>query len=105
MFAELGGFFPVCQNSKWGFIDRRGMFSIDPCFNKASSFSEGLASIEIDGRWGYIDQSGTLVINPVFDHAYPFSGGRAIVGIGSKMVYIDRIGNFIRGPMEMIIIR
>lgn len=36
------------ENGKYGYIDRTGNFIVPPIFNKASNFSEGLASVSID---------------------------------------------------------
>ena len=48
---------------------------VQPKFENASSFSEGLAAIETDGKWGYINKSGTVTIKPVWDYAGKFNNG------------------------------
>ncbi|PSO79918.1 MAG: hypothetical protein BRC51_06045 [Cyanobacteria bacterium SW_12_48_29] len=40
---------------------------INPQFDYAGEFSEGLAPIKISDKWGYIDKTGEMVINPQFD--------------------------------------
>jgi len=35
---------------------------IDPVYEKAKSFSNGLAAVCKDGLWGFIDKEGTIVI-------------------------------------------
>jgi hypothetical protein len=42
-------------------------------------FSEGLASVKLDGKWGYVDKTGQYAIPPRFDSAMPFCAGVAIV--------------------------
>ena len=37
-------------------------YAIKPQFEDARFFSEGLASVKIEGRWGYIDKTGQYVI-------------------------------------------
>ena len=37
-------------------IDKQGKFVINPQFDQALSFSEGLAVVEVGGRWGYISR-------------------------------------------------
>lgn len=64
-------------DDQWGFIDKRGIFKIEPAFDEALSFSEDLAAVMIDGLWGFIDKSGRIVINPRFESARSFSGGLA----------------------------
>ncbi|MBD2085891.1 S-layer homology domain-containing protein [Trichocoleus sp. ST-U3] len=52
---------------------------IQPQFDEAEAFSEGLARVKIADKWGYIDKTGKLVISPQFDEADAFSEGVALV--------------------------
>ena len=71
---------------------------INPQFDWAEPFSEGLARVLIGGigtgKWGFIDKTGHYVINPQFDSAGSFSDGLAAVRIGDdktgKWGYIAR---------------
>jgi hypothetical protein len=45
-----------------GFIDRTGRFAIQPAFESAHDFEEGLAAVRIEGRWGFTDTTGRIVI-------------------------------------------
>ena len=47
---------------KYGYVDRKGNVVIEPQFDNAKSFSEGLAWAEKVGKTGYIDHSGAYVI-------------------------------------------
>jgi len=87
---------------KYGYADARGNIVIQPTFDKALNFSEGLAAVmtkEPQGdRWGFIDLTGKLVI-PATYRLMPgrFSEGLAAVRIGSseydyEMAYIDKTG-------------
>ncbi len=74
------------DHDKVGFVDKQGNWVIPPRFDFAGSFSEGLASVEVDGLYGYIDHSGSFVIPPRFLRAFWFSEGlaaRAIAVPGS----------------------
>jgi hypothetical protein len=96
-----GDLFPIKQNQKWGYIDNTGKIVIEPQFQFADRFSEGLAVVEVGHRtYGYIDGLGKFVINPQFrDNAGTFSDGLAIVAIGEaterRAVYIDKTGKTI----------
>ena len=59
-----------------------GTIVINPQFDDASSFSDGLALVRIGGGSGFIDKTGSFVINPQFDAARSFSEGLASVRIG-----------------------
>jgi hypothetical protein len=59
------------MTGKWGFIDKQGKLVINPQFDRAENFVDGLAPVRIGdektGKWGFIDKQGKLVINPQFD--------------------------------------
>jgi hypothetical protein len=64
-------------SDRWGYIDRLGHFRIQPEFEWAGPFSEGLAPVRAGGKFGYIDRSGKFVIAPRFSVALDFSEGLA----------------------------
>jgi hypothetical protein len=52
-FSE--GLASVCdRRGKFGYIDRSGNYFIEPQFQAADSFSEGLALVSLDGKAFYI---------------------------------------------------
>jgi len=70
----------------WGYIDRSGQWQIQPQYETARRFSEGLAAAETrapegyEGTlWGYIDKAGQWVMTPQFEWASSFAGGVAAV--------------------------
>ena len=73
---------------------KTGTIVINPQFDWAESFSDGLAPVRIGddttGTWGFIDKTGHFVINPQFDWADAFSDGLAVVRIVDKWGYIAR---------------
>src|ERR1019366_3772670 len=73
--------YPVVVNDRWGFANKSGETVINPQFDRAEVFAEGLAPVRM-GRWGYVDTSGKVVINPQFDKAGVFSDGLAAVRLG-----------------------
>ena len=52
---------PVKQNGLWGYIDENAQWVIPPQYDKAASFSDGLALVEKGGKLMYIDHSGAVV--------------------------------------------
>ena len=65
---------------------------IEPQFDGAGNFSEGMAGVEKDGKIGYINKEGKIVIEPQFDYADGFSEG---------MARVKKIGKwgFIKNPL------
>ena len=54
---------PVYDGKKWGYIDKKGQYVINPQFSDADWFSDGLARVENkDGKYGFIDKKGTYKI-------------------------------------------
>ena len=59
MFSD--GLAAVKTNSRWGFIDEKGVLVIPTVFEQAKSFSNGRAEVVIDGKTYYIDKKGTIL--------------------------------------------
>jgi hypothetical protein len=58
---------PVGADGKMGYIDGKGTVVIEPQFQRAETFSEGLAQAgagdsPFSCRWGYVDKTGEWVI-------------------------------------------
>ena len=52
--------YPILRNGKWGYMNREGKVVIQPSFDDALTFSEGMAAVQVGGKWGYIDETGRL---------------------------------------------
>src|SRR5262245_42999358 len=104
------GLFVVIVDDKRGYIDQNGKIVINPQFEGATDFSEGLAVIATSKngyREGYIDETGRIVIRPKFDRATGFSEGLAAVGFGEfrlhgggnhRWGFIDKSGRLVISP-------
>jgi hypothetical protein len=93
-------------------LDTEGKILVEPSFEEASDFSEGMARVGIDGMFGFVSKDGRIAIEPRFLEARKFDGGLSIVlvegrweidkdsDIGSRMLVdgtwalIDKNGNF-----------
>ena len=98
---EKRSLFDVEIDGKAGFIDKFGKIVIQPVYDKAYPFSEGLAAVHVEEKWGYIDSSGNFAIAPQFITATPFSEGRArvqIVNYSDPFGYIDMQGKIVIKP-------
>lgn len=84
-----------------GIHKQNGEIIIEPQFDLAGHFSDGLAAVKLNGKWGYIDKDGKTVISPQFDQAVPFQNGLAQVVVRSsppKFGYVDKTGKYIWEP-------
>lgn len=85
----------------WGYIDKSGNCIIEPQFDGAADFHDGLAAVKIDWMRGYIDRDGKFVIEPQYQSASDFCGGVALVELDGQKKYIDKSGNAVPAPAEV----
>jgi len=95
------------KGTLWGYVDRKGDFTIEPRFAEAGDFHDGLAAVLVPnggrGAWGFIDHAGRYAVEPRFDWASAFVRGFAHVGRRSgcpgcavdKFQLVDRTGRSI----------
>jgi len=88
----------VKQNGQYGIIDKKGDFIINPRFEDALGFSEGLAAAKQNGKWGYINKEGNWVIKPQFEDASGFTNSCAVVKQDGKWGCISKQGDWIVKP-------
>ena len=89
------------NNYKWGYIDTTGKVVIEPIFDNAYDFSEGMAVVSkvdtternIINYYGYINKQGKIAISLLYSEATDFSGGLAMLRIDSTCIGIDKYGN------------
>jgi len=91
----------------YGYADETGAFVIEPRFERAGQFVEGLAPVQVQGDsssagYGYIDPTGTIVIEPQFRTASEFSEGVArvemVINGLRRYGFIDRSGTVVIEP-------
>ena len=103
----------ICNriSARYGYIDAKGNWIIEPRFTHANSFYEGLAvvqTISYNEEWdiwvprsdyGYIDTMGNWVIRPTpLSTGSNFSCGLAVAKQDGKYGYIDRNMNWVIPP-------
>jgi WG containing repeat len=108
-FSE--GLVPVSIKGQWGFMDKSGKMAIQPKFEDAENFTEGLAPVKVRSAetvwcpadaagnragstmmYGYIEKTGRMVVAAVFNSAAPFSEGLAAVSKCDQSYFIDKTG-------------
>jgi hypothetical protein len=99
---------PASSDGGWGFIDAKGTVIVEPKFQRASRFSQGLAAACAGNRWGFINKTGKWAIPPQFDQAQDFCEGLALVAVkdaAGKMSYgyIDTLGRTVVKPRRGIV--
>jgi KWG Leptospira. len=79
---------PKEKNPIWKWV-------LEPQFENAQIFSEGLAAVRKDGKWGFINKNGEFVINPQFDGVLDFSDEYAAIKDKNKWGFIDKDGEIV----------
>jgi WG containing repeat len=86
------GWYLVEKDAQWGYLDENFEVIVEPKYERACSFREGLASVQRNGKWGWINQRGEEVIKPIYENAGVFDNGLAIAELGGKWGWIDAKG-------------
>lgn len=100
------------EQGKYGYIDEDFRFVIEPQFDGAEDFSEGLAAVYPNGKCGvgkcgYINRQGKLVIPCNYFPGDRFHEGaaRAVIRVGGKEHegHINQSGEWITPPEYMLV--
>ena len=83
---------PYKDGQKWGYISSTGEIKIQPAYENADPFSEGMAAVSKAGKWTYIDNTGKQICDFKFDKAEPFHDRVGEAYFGSDFVMIDDNG-------------
>ncbi|HHV28771.1 WG repeat-containing protein [Acetivibrio mesophilus] len=89
------------KEGKYGFIDTTGKWVVQPIYDNAMDFSEGMAAVGLFSeteRWGFVDKNGNVIVEPQYQRVKSFSNGLAFVEEqGSWQIslkhYIDKTGD------------
>ena len=104
--TETSELYPVSVDGKWGYIETSGIMVVQPQFDDAHPFSDGLATVgkfsEDGPLFGYIDKTGTLVIPMRYGFPSDFSEGLCMVPVEENGTqtsgYIDKTGTMVIEP-------
>lgn len=80
----------VTKDGKYGYANTHGKIIIEPMFDMAENFDDGMALIKQGKRYGYINPKGRIVIKPQFAGAWGFWEGRAKIESNGKYGFIDK---------------
>ncbi|RYD73591.1 MAG: WG repeat-containing protein [Sphingobacteriales bacterium] len=83
------------QGLAFGFRDSLGKYVIEPRFDAAMDFSEGMAAIMLGTKWGFTNLNNDYVVVPNYDEAFSFHDGVAYVRAGNKKGYINKKGKMV----------
>ena len=95
-FKIQDGLTTVQYGDKIGYIDTTGKIAINPAFDCAYEFSEGLAVAKYKWEWYLIDKAGdTITKLPSFQKISRFSEGLLAVQSQKKWGYVNKTGKVV----------
>lgn len=91
----------VRVGDRWGYVDRRFQLVIQPVYEEARDFTNGVAAVKVtvgegvkEGeQWGYVDKAGRWSIQPRFEAADDLDDVLAMVREGGRWGYVNRTGS------------
>lgn len=89
-----GDYIPTVQSGKWGY-KQFGDWVIEPRFDQAKDFADGLAAVSLYGKWGFIAKNGQSAIAYRYDQCGPFCEGLARVNLYGKWGFVDKNGELV----------
>lgn len=87
---------PVQKDGKYGCIDIKGNYLIEPKYDSIGYFYDGFASVELNGKYGVINQEGKIVIDLKYDGVRV--GKIVETTLDFKKGFIDLEQNIVVGP-------
>lgn len=85
---------PVRSGEKWGYINQKGEYVVNPQFRDADFFYDGMAMVKsLNGKIGYISKDGKYIIPAKYKEGISFSEGLTfVVSDGGYPTCIDKTG-------------
>lgn len=84
---------PVKSGERWGYVNLKGEYEINPQFDEAYPFLCGYACVKKGDKYGYINKKGEYVIQPLYSQAQSFYEGVAwVTKNGSAPILINTHG-------------
>jgi hypothetical protein len=76
----------------YGYADENKNIVINPKYEYASSFKDGLALVRLGGVFGFIDKKENAIIPFKYDNAEHFDNGKAKVKFNDEIYFINKNG-------------
>ena len=92
-------YFQVIKNGKTGFRDLDGKITIEPQFDNAEMFSEGLSTVKLGNKYGLINEQGKYVLPlTAFEYLGSVRNGLASFRKNEKYGFVNIKGQEIIKP-------
>lgn len=86
------------ETKKVGFVDASDAWVIQPVYDDADAFKNGIAKVTVAKKVGLIDSKGNALVAPAYDRIDAFKDGVAIVAQDKKEGLINEKGEVLLAP-------
>jgi len=90
--------FLIKENNKYGYIDVTGATVIQPQYDKALEFEDGLAYVKSGEKWGVMGTDGILVVKTEYDDVDIRPDGTFAIKMGRSWGLADANGKILIAP-------
>lgn len=97
---NVGGIYDINRKTTtgghWGYATLDGKIVIEPTYEQAYGFSDGMAAVKLNGKWGFINSEGIIVVPFEYDEvedSYKHGKGKLVKGDG--IFVFDKSGSTI----------
>ena len=73
------------RDGKWGYLDKEGRIKIPFCYEFATTFRQGKASIRLNGKDGLIDTMGNTIIPPNYKRIEILNNGTVVLVLADSL--------------------
>lgn len=82
---------PVKEGNLWGYKNWQNEWVIEPQYHAAFEFSDGIATVRLDGYYQFIDENGQRLNDDLmaYDFAHPYHDERCIAHIDEGYVLLN----------------
>lgn len=80
----------VKHEYRWGVVDKKGKYVIEPKYYEINRFSNGMARVSLDNLYGFIDEEGKEVIPAVYETAGDFKDDFTYVIENEEYYHINK---------------
>lgn len=89
----------LTSSGKYGYVNTKGDFQIQPMYDEAGAFKAGVAVVRSGGKYGAIDGSGDFVISPIYDDLFNLGEGLLSYKENGRYGLLNKKGDIIVYPM------
>ncbi|MEM8978703.1 MAG: WG repeat-containing protein [Pseudomonadota bacterium] len=92
----------ICLAVLWGVWAHAQELVVEPQYDNAGTFHDGLAPVQLNGLWGFIDAKGRMVVEPQYERV--LSGSEGLRGVKfnedgiNRWAFLDSKGQIIGDP-------